>query len=119
MAEKYAEFSPDAVEAALEAARRPFEGQSLQALAARPVPTGSEVSLFAECISVTVTNNQICLNLPLGFGSICIPIPLSIPDGTAASACLSICTTWGIPTGIKVSVIVAGVTIVQQTFGVC
>ncbi|WP_345907708.1 hypothetical protein [Sphingomonas sp. UBA4815] len=52
-----------------------------------------ELSVRSECISVAVQNHQICLKLPLGFGSICLPIPTPFPDGTAAQACLDICTT--------------------------
>ena len=75
--------------------------------------------LAAECISVTVEDNKICISLPIGLGKACLPIPISVPNGTAASACLDICTTWGIPTGVKVTVKVAGVNVVSQSFGKC
>ncbi|BDA86694.1 hypothetical protein Sa4125_42360 [Aureimonas sp. SA4125] len=119
MAEQYPSFSSESIEGALEAARRDHEGQDLKSLGMKGLPPSSELSVLAQCISVTVSNNKVCLNLPLGIGSVCLPIPISFPNGTVAQACLSICTTWGLPTGVKVSVIVAGITIVQQTFGKC
>jgi hypothetical protein len=63
-----------------------------------------------------VRNGKVCLSLPLGLGSICLPIPLHIPDGTAASACLSIRTVWGFPTGVCVSVSALGNEIVRKCF---
>jgi hypothetical protein len=44
---------------------------------------------------------QTCLNLPLGIGKVCLPVPSSVPNGTAAEACIGICTTWKIPTCIR------------------
>lgn len=119
MAEIYS-FSDQAVQGALETAKRPYDQERLRGLAESSSPTQiGELSVLAECISVTVGDNEVCINLPLGLGSHCIPIPISFPNGTAAQACLSICTTWGIPTGAKVSVIIAGVTVVSQGFGKC
>ncbi len=119
MAETYS-FSDQAVQGALDTARRHYDQETIKGLAESSSPTQvGELSVLAECISVTVGNNQVCINLPLGLGSHCIPIPVSFPDGTAAQACLSICTTWGIPTGVMVSIIVAGITIVSQGFGKC
>jgi len=77
------------------------------------------LSVYGGCIAVVTENHKICLNLPLGLGSHCLPLPISVPDGTAGEACLEICTTWGIPTGVKVSVKIAGITVVSQTFGKC
>ena len=69
-------------------------------------------------VSPTIKNGKACINLPLGIGQVCLPIPISY-DGKVASVCLSICTTWGIPSGVRVTVSVAGVTIVSKTFGKC
>jgi len=77
------------------------------------------LSIGAQCISVTTSNHQVCINLPLGIGKRCFTLPVNIPNGTVAKACLSICTTWGIPTGVKLSIVVAGVTIISQSFGKC
>ncbi len=113
-------FDEEKVQNALEAASR--HNETVGATAADGSPNilgGGEFAALAECISVTVKDNKICLDLPLGIGSVCIPIPISVPDGTAAQACLHICTTWGIPTGVKVTVSVAGVQIVSKSFGKC
>lgn len=115
--ETYAEFSSEAIDQALEVAERYAE--SLRAAA-----SGQELGLDdgtlligAQCVSVTVKNRQICINLPFGIGSRCLPVPSWVPNGTAAQACLDICTKWGIPCGVKVTVSVAGQTIVQKGFG--
>lgn len=116
----YPSFDEEKVQQALEAANRHNDTVGLKGADGAPnILGGGEYAALAECISVTVSDNKICLNLPLGLGSVCIPIPLSVPDGTAAQACLSICTTWGFPTGVKVTISVAGVTIVTKSFGKC
>ena len=113
-------FNQEKVEQALDAARRHNETVGIEASDGSPnILGGSEYAALAECISVTVKDHKICLDLPLGIGSVCIPIPISVPEGTAAQACLSICTTWGFPTGVKVTISVAGVTIISKTFGKC
>jgi hypothetical protein len=117
----YHEFSDTAVQHAIDALAA--HGKVSASLGAQAGSThhlvSGEFSALAECISVTVNNNQICLNLPLGIGSVCLPIPISIPNGTAAQACLSICTTFGIPTGVSVTVSVAGQVIISKSFGKC
>ena len=113
----YPGFDEEKVQHALDAAQRHNDAVGLQKSDGGPnILAGGEFAVQAQCISVTVQNNEVCLNLPLGIGSVCLPIPVSIPDGTAAEACLSICTTWGIPTGVKVTVSVAGHTIVTKSF---
>lgn len=69
------------------------------------------------CISVTVQNGQVCINLPLGIGSKCFNVPSWVPNGTACQACIDICTKWGIPCGVEVSISVAGRKIISQGFG--
>jgi hypothetical protein len=116
----YHDFDDKAVASALEAARNYHNPQMLMAKADKldPLDDG-HLSLAGGCISVTVQNGSICVNLPLGIGSICLPIPSIFPNGTAAQACVSICTTWGIPTGVKVTISIAGVVVVQKTFLKC
>jgi hypothetical protein len=75
------------------------------------------LKVSAQCISVTVSNGQVCLNLPLGIGNVCLPVPSWVPNGTAAKACLDICTKWGIPCGVEVTVSVAGQQIISKGFG--
>jgi hypothetical protein len=116
--DEYYSFDDEAVSSALEAARQPYEATDLQAIAEISSESG-ELSVLAQCISVTVRNRRVCLNLPLGLPRVCIPIPVNIKDGTAAQACLSICTFWGIPTGACVRVVVGGVVVVKRCFGRC
>lgn len=70
------------------------------------------------CVSVTINNGQVCLNVPI-FGSVCIPIPLPIPSGTAAQACIDVCTKFGFPCGVKVTVSVLGQVVASKSFGCC
>ena len=116
---EYYSFSDEAVSSALEAARRPHEGRDLRAITEISTSVSPHRTLLAECISITVSNNQVCLNIPLGVGNICIAIPFNVPNGTVTQACLSICTIWGIPTGVCVSIDVGGAEIVKQCFGFC
>lgn len=119
MAEYY-KFSDEAVQNALDAAQRDFGKEGVHGLAAaQHNSVRGEMQLLAECVKVTVEDHKVCLDLPLGLGKHCISIPVSIPDGSVGEACLKICTTWGIPTGVEVSVIIGGVTVVSQKFGKC
>jgi hypothetical protein len=115
--QNFPEFSSEAVEQAIEAGRN--HSKALQANfsdgTTNLVDGGLKVS--AQCISVTVQNGQVCLNLPLGIGNVCLPVPGWIPNGQAAQACLDICTKWGIPCGVEVTVSVAGQRVVQKGFG--
>lgn len=111
------EFSSKAIGQALEAAQR--HSKALQTTAVKGQTNLAEggLKVSAQCISVTVQNGQVCLNLPLGIGSVCLPVPTWVPNGTAAQACLDICTKWGIPCGVEVTVSVAGQQVVQKGFG--
>ncbi len=117
MANEFHSFDDKSVQAALEAARAHYEDRN-KATAFNSAEDG-HLAMAAGCISVTVENGKVCLNLPLGIGNYCLPIPSIIPNGTAAEACLHICTTWGLPTGIRVTISVAGKVIVSKTFGKC
>lgn len=118
----YHEFNHEEVNAALDAIKAhgamAHEVSTSMAPAQAAQFAGGEFSVSGGCISVTVGNHQICLNLPI-VGKHCIPVPVNLPNGTAAQACLSICTTWGIPTGVKVTISVAGHVIVTKSFGKC
>ncbi|MEO1023761.1 MAG: hypothetical protein AAFW89_14555 [Bacteroidota bacterium] len=117
---KYYDFSEESVSSAIEAAKKTHEETQLRATASDfNINSGGSMLVAAECVSVTTENHKVCINLPLGLGKHCLNLPVSIPDGTAGKACLSICTTWGIPTGVKVSVEIGGVVVVSQTFGKC
>ena len=115
----YHEFDKKAIASALDAARGFYDHEALlRSTEANPLDDG-HLSVSAGCISVTVEGGKVCVNLPLGIGSICVPIPPIFPDGTAAEACISICTTWGIPTGVRLTVSIAGHTIISKTFLKC
>lgn len=117
---KYYEFDQKAINNALDAAKETHKNFQLNATESNfDVSKGGCLQLTAECVSVTIEDHKICVNLPLGFGKHCISIPVNIPNGTAGKACLKICTTWGIPTGVEVNVVVGGVTIISQKFGKC
>lgn len=77
------------------------------------------LSIAAQCISVTTANRKICINLPFRIGRRCFTVPVNIPNGTVGKACIAICTTFGIPTGVRVTVVIAGVTVISQSFGRC
>ncbi len=114
------DFDQKQIQSALDAAAHHAKAANLTSVGpTTDVSGGGALVLAGGCISVTVNNGQICVNLPLGFGSICLPIPAVFPSGTAAQACLDICTTWGIPTGVKVTVSIAGHVVVSKSFGRC
>ena len=120
MATQYHEFDTKAVDEALSAANEHNEGFAVTAADSSMTLAGcGEFEVRAQCLSLVIQNHRVCLRLPLGIGNICLPIPVGIPNGTAAQACLSICTTWGFPTGLRVSVSVAGHTVIRKTFGRC
>ena len=83
--------------------------------------------LLAECISVTVENQEICINLPLGIGKECIGVPKWVPNGTVAKACIRIKykkimhdvyeSIVNIPVGIKVCVYALGEDVACVDFG--
>ena len=114
---KIPEFSQEAVDAAIESARGYYAGNLKSGPRIIDTDDG-HLSTLAECVTLTINDGKACVNLPLGIGQVCLPIPISY-NGQVASACLSICTTWGIPTGVRVTVSVAGVTIISKTFGKC
>ena len=113
----YASFDENAINTALANARNHFAGLDTAEFVASPA--NAYLSLSGGCISLTTQNNSVCVNLPLGLGSHCIPLPISVANGTAAQACLDLCTTWGIPHGVKVTVSVAGQTVASKSFGSC
>ncbi|WP_137132232.1 hypothetical protein [Rhizobium sp. FY34] len=72
---------------------------------------------FGFCVSVTVQNGQVCVDIPI-FGKYCVSIPVPLPPGTAAQACVSSCGSW-IPTGACVTVTALGHQIAHQCVGSC
>lgn len=85
------------------------------------IPPSSE-TILADCVDVTVSGNKVCLELPLNIGRSCISIPVRVPNGTVAQACISICRTGRIvriPCGVAVYVKVAGIEVASQKWGCC
>ena len=116
MAQDRASFDEGRIREAIETARR--HSQALHAEnGSSPVLTDGALSVAAECVSVTVHNGEVCLSLPLGIGNVCLPVPSWVPDGEAAKACIDICTKWGVPCGVEVTVSIAGEKIVSKGFG--
>ena len=112
------EFDANVIDQALEAAQRHAQARRPQGQITHQTPLDDgSLKVAAQCISITVQNGQVCVNLPLGIGSVCLPVPSWIPNGTAAQACIDICTKWGIPCGVELTVSVAGQRIVQKNFG--
>lgn len=115
------EFDPKEIQDSLDnVANHHSSNSKTVSLASSNLADDGHISFAAAtCINVTVENGKVCLNLPLGIGKVCLPIPPFIPNGTAASACLDICTTWGIPSGVTVTVSALGRIIVKKSFGKC
>ncbi len=109
-------FSDKAVNAALESAKQNYN--RTDALIASPAAS-QLLSVGAECISVTTQGSQVCIDLPLGFGQHCFSLPTTVPSGSVGQACLSICTKFGLPTGVRITITFAGVTVINQSFGLC
>lgn len=94
--------------------------KSLSADAAGMFGGHSSTMALAECIAVVVNKDgKVCVKLPLGLGTHCIPIPTPFPAGTAGEACLKIKTKFGIPCGVEVTITIAGKEVVKKSFGLC
>lgn len=119
----YHEFDASVIDAAIATVQDHSESAGAAIAQRQPVADladSGEMFVAAECISVTIANKQICLKIPQPVNkNICLPVPGWIPNGTAAEACIGICTKFGVPTGVKVTVSVAGKVIIQKTWGIC
>jgi hypothetical protein len=113
----YPSFSEDAINQAIQAAQNHGKTMMPKAVNHEMTLTDGALMVSAQCISVTVQNGQACINLPFGLGSQCLPIPSWLPNGTVCQACLDICTKWGIPCGVDVTVSAAGKVVVEKGFG--
>ncbi|WP_271782266.1 hypothetical protein [Aquimarina algiphila] len=67
------------------------------------------------CITGDINGNKVCVDIPI-LGNQCFTLPHSIPIGATAQACT--CGSF-IPTGAKVTVKAAGVTLWSKTIGSC
>lgn len=116
---EYAEFPQENFDKAVALAQRSTEGVDLRSasmLTPEMALRAGPANFSAGCISLVSTGSQVCLRIPI-VGDLCVPVDL--PDGTAAQACVDVCTHWGIPTGVCLKVSVAGDVIFSQCFGWC
>jgi len=71
------------------------------------------------CVNVVVNGQgQVCVDIPV-LGQKCIPLHTPLPSGTAASACVDICKTWGIPSGACITVTALGQQVAHECIGKC
>src|SRR5437763_13145562 len=99
---EYTEFPQESIDKTLALARRSSEGidlRSANTLAPEMALRAGPANFSAGCIGLVSAGNQVCLRLPI-VGDLCVPVDL--PDGTAAEACVDVCTQWGFPTGVCV-----------------
>lgn len=119
----YVSFDQSKIDAALEAAREHAGEHGGNVLTANALTDfdphlGGEYSVSGGCVSVTVESGKVCVDLPL-VGKYCLPVPSWIPSGAELQACVSLCTTWGVPTGVKLTVSFNGTTIFTKSFLKC
>ena len=116
---EYTEFPQESIDKTLALARRSSEGidlRSANTLAPEMALRAGPANFSAGCIGLVSAGNQVCLRLPI-VGDLCVPVDL--PDGTAAEACVDVCTQWGFPTGVCVKIRVLGNDIFSQCYGWC
>jgi hypothetical protein len=80
--------------------------------------TAPESYILADCVSVTVEKNKVCLELPLDLGKKCIDIPARIPNGTAVSACVSVKKKFGVPVGVNFCIYLADEELACAYYGI-
>lgn len=114
---EYPSFSEEAVQSAISSARDHYADRGVMATQSVQADDG-HLSILADCIEVEVKDGKVCIKLPLGLGKICIPIPIKF-SAKLAKACVSICSIWGIPTGVKVTISIGGIVVATQSFGRC
>ena len=115
----YPSYDQGKVDAAIAAvkAHTSAEGLTANADGGFGHAVAGEFSVSAGCIGVSINDGQVCLSLPDPFGSICIPVPGGFSG--QAQACLDICSTFGIPHGVKITISVNGQVIVTKVVGIC
>jgi hypothetical protein len=114
----YTEYPQENIDKAIALAQRSVEGVDLRSadvLTPEMLLRVSPARFSAGCIAVVSQGSQVCLRVPI-FGDLCIPVDL--PDGTAAEACVDIRTIWpGIPVGACLTIRVLNNTIFRQCIG--
>jgi len=118
---EYHSFSEEAIQNAVATAQQHYSETHVNFAESKTLSLSQDngqLSLLAHCITLTIKNGKVCLKLPFGIGKVCLPVPISY-NGKLAEACISICTIWGIPSGVKVTVTVGGMAVVTKPFGRC
>ncbi|MCU9838328.1 hypothetical protein OEZ49_11170 [Ruegeria sp. WL0004] len=116
----YHEFPQEEIDRLVQTAQSHHDAMGVRSMApADAMLHASPLILGETCISVTVEDNKVCVKIPIVNQKVCFPIPVSIPNGTAAKACIKICTTFGIPTGACVTITALGIQVIHQCFGKC
>lgn len=120
---EYTDFPQENIDKALALAQRSAQGlaqgvdlRSTDMLTPEMALRAGPANFSAGCISLVSAGDQVCLRVPL-IGDLCVP--LDLPDGTGVSACIDVCTHWGVPTGVCLKLSVAGNKIFSQCFGWC
>ena len=70
MAQNYPSFDEEIIKQSIEAAQRHGEEAKLAASSAPAQLADGALLISAQCISVKVTNGKVCLNMPIGIGSV-------------------------------------------------
>lgn len=112
-------FDEQAIQQAIETAQRHSQALRDESGGQTIGSDNGELMVSAQCIRLSVENGQVCLSLPFGLGSVCLPVPSWVPNGATVSACLDICSVFGVPCGVKVTVSFNNTPIVQKGFGCC
>lgn len=78
-----------------------------------------EALSLSACVGASYRNGDVCFDFPV-FGNVCVGVPISIPANASLRVCGDVCTTWGIPTGLKITLYVNNQALWSGTVvGVC
>ena len=112
---EYHSFSEEKVQEAISSARSHYAGESEREEISND---NGRLQTFAECLTLQICDNKLCLDLPFELGKICIPTPI-LCDGKPVEVCVYVCTFWGIPTGVVIVISCDGIVIARKVVGDC
>lgn len=95
--------------------RLPQQAAPIERESATAVPAGMTGALpqITECVGATVKSGKVCVDLPFGIGSVCIPVS-GVPNLGSVKVC---CTPYVFPPHVKCCVNYNGQDIVCKSFG--
>lgn len=67
--------------------------------------TNVQALSLSACVGASYRNGDVCFDFPV-FGNVCVNVPIGIPANANLRVCGDVCTTWGIPTGLKITLYV-------------